>query len=132
MSTTYNRRRGAKANKPRTPRQCTILSVGADGGEPKRCIRLADGASPHCIDHRFRGPSLSEGPISRWLRLAHQARQSAEDARLKGKESPRLNAGAKARWKKLRAAAAMQTFLRSLLGVRTVAKIKRTLNPWAK
>jgi hypothetical protein len=102
VSTAYNRRRGAKANRSRTPRQCArreppieiFHSVHEAPGliesialveTNRRCIRLADGASQFCSDHRLRAPAQPEGPISRRLRLEHQARQSAEDAKFKGK-----------------------------------------------
>lgn len=120
MSAVYNRRRGAKANRARKPRECA-LATGCG---------LADGASRYCGDHRFRGPSIPENDAARQLRLAHQANQSAEAARLTGKTHVRMAPWMKIVQKKLKAVAATQTFLQALLGVKTVEKVKR-LNPWA-
>ena len=150
MSVAYNRRRGAKANKPRRMRQCRngvvarqIGSSGAIVSESvtlpfERCIRLADGASRYCADHRFRGPVLPEGPISRRLRLEHQARQQREDALLprscRRKRTAKQfgikdSSALKAMRRRLKQQALLAGFF-ALFGIGK--KAAKSKNPWAK
>lgn len=49
MSTTYNRRRGAKANTMRKPRQCTYFNEPIPWDKP--CLRLAP-VNRYCSDHQ--------------------------------------------------------------------------------
>lgn len=57
MSTLHNRRRGAKANKPRTPRRCAaewVESMPFDpngAGRDVHCPRIAE-RSRYCEKHR--------------------------------------------------------------------------------
>jgi hypothetical protein len=50
MSTNFNRRRGAKANKPRKPRVCTVVTERGSliGG----AVVQADVNGNRCVDHR--------------------------------------------------------------------------------
>lgn len=134
MSIAYNRRRGAKADKSRTPRQCAHLEpppyahnqskLMAD--EPQRCPQLAP-VNRYCPDHGIRPSNLPEGPISRRLRLDRQAQQAAT-------KGTKLTAAQKIVWKRLRAVEALQTFLQGLVGYSRMEKVKsavKKLNPWA-
>ena len=145
MSTAYNRRRGAKANRARKPRLCQhrdpVPEPAASHGIG-RCLRLADGASPYCSDHRYRFPSV-EGPIAKQLRREAQARQQREDALLptscKGKRSKvqdgiKPPAHFKARQRKLKRGVLLAGFLKLFgwFGKPPVEKPKRKANPWAR
>jgi hypothetical protein len=55
MSTNFNRRRGAKANKPRKPRVCTVVTErGSLIGGAVLCgaVVQADVNGNRCVDHR--------------------------------------------------------------------------------
>lgn len=53
MSTIYNRRRGAKANRPRNMRGCRYVKEeeNADGMVYTRCVRVAP-VNRYCSDHQ--------------------------------------------------------------------------------
>ena len=141
MSVAYNRRRGAKANRARKPKQC-VFEEEAAGPSPdeQRCGRFADGASSYCSDHRYRFPSI-EGPIAKQLRREAQARQQREDALLptscKGKRSKvqdgiKPPAHAKARLRKLKRGILLAGFLKLFGWFGKPPVEKKKSSPWSR
>lgn len=125
MSTAYNRRRGAKANRSRKPRECFAAN----------CTRIGT-IGNYCDDHA--AMPAPEGPIGRFFRLRHQANQQREDALLPRtcrrkrtcqQDGVKESAAAKVHNRKVRSFILFEGF-RALFGLG--AKKPKPSNPWAK